>query len=332
MPIAEVDSKAKVMSQGSEPSPAVSVIIVNWNTRDLLRDCIASIGRQTSAAHEIIVVDNCSRDGSAEMVRAEFPEVVLIANTDNRGFAAANNQGLKVAQGSHVLLLNPDTIILDHAIDTMLAWLAAHPAVGCVGCQVLEGPGVIQQTSFADPGALNLAIVEFGLMRLGRLVPALARPRYAGWDRQTTRSVDVVSGMFMLVPRAVLDKVGLLDEAFFIYAEEADWCRRIRKAGWDCVFAPVAQIVHLDGGSKSTSQIKSKMFVQLQKSHLIYVKKHEGALAHALAKTMFVASAALRGLLFALVSLVRGTADTKARVRLSVASLAFLLAGKEPAR
>lgn len=319
------------MASSVDPVPDVSVIIVNWNTRELLRNCLRSVLDQTAAQTEIIVIDNASRDGSAAMVAQDFPDVVLIANTDNRGFAGANNQGLAIARGAHVLLLNPDTIVLDHAIDKMLAWLATRPEVGCVGCQVLEAPGVIQQTSFADPGFWHLTLVEFGALKLARRLPALGFPWYAGWDRTTEKVVDVVSGMFMLVPRRVLEAVGPLDDAFFIYAEEADWCRRIRKAGWTCVFAPVAQIVHLDGGSKSTAQIKSRMFIQLQKSHLIYVRKHSGRIAWAATRAMYVLSAALRRTVFGLKSLVRRDETTLARIRLSQAALAYHLLGQEPA-
>ena len=314
-----------------EALPEVSVIIVNWNTRDLLRGCLASVLAQTTARLEIIVIDNASSDASCAMVQAEFPAVTLIANTVNRGFAAANNQGLAVARGANVLLLNPDTIVLDGAIDTVLGWLAARPDVGCVGCQVLEGPGVIQRTCFADPSATNQLIVELGLMRLARWLPALGRPWYLDWDRRSERAVDVVSGMFMLVPRAVLDKVGPLDEAFFIYAEEADWCRRIRNAGYACVFAPVAQIIHLDGGGKSTAQVRPKMHVQMQKSHLIYLRKHGGWRAYAATKAVFVASALLRFGLFGALSVLRPHADTTARRRLSAAVLRYHLAGQEPA-
>jgi GT2 family glycosyltransferase len=119
-------------------APDVSIVIVSYNVRDLLRDCLRSIAQETRRAHQIVVVDNASSDGSPDMVRAEFPDVELIANPDNRGFAAANNQGLAVATGSSILLLNPDTLLLDGAIDTMLGWLERHPDVGCVGCQVLE--------------------------------------------------------------------------------------------------------------------------------------------------------------------------------------------------
>jgi GT2 family glycosyltransferase len=311
-------------------STEVSVVIVNWNTRDLLRNCIRSILNQTSVSHEIIVVDNASRDGSADMVRAEFPAVTLIANSENNGFAAANNQGLRVSCGRTVLLLNPDTLILNGAIDQMLGWLDRHPGVGCVGCQVLEGPGVIQRTCFADPTLLNFVMVEFGLMRLAPWVPFFGRSWYTDWDRKSERKVDVVSGMFMLVPRTVMDHVGLLDDAFFVYGEESDWCRRIRKAGYSCVFSPEAQIIHLDGGSKSTSQIRSRMYVQIQKSHLIYTRKHSSALGYAAIRSLYMVTSALRLAVFSAMRLVKSDDNAKARVRLAQASLSYHLTGKEP--
>lgn len=310
--------------------PEVSVIIVNWNTRDLLRNCILSIIAQTNVAHDIIIVDNASRDGSADMVRTEFPGITLIANTENGGFAAANNQGLRIARGRTVLLLNPDTVILDGAIDKMLGWLDRHPGVGCVGCQVLEGPGVIQRTCFADPTLLNFVMVELGLMRLARWVPFFGRSWYTDWDRKSERKVDVVSGMFMLVPRTVMDHVGLLDDAFFVYGEESDWCRRIRKAGYTCVFSPEAQIIHLDGGSKSTSQIRSRMYVQMHKSHLIYTRKHSSALGYAAIRSIYMVTSALRLGVFSALRLVRSDENAKARVRLARASLVYHLTGKEP--
>lgn len=308
----------------------VSIIIVNWNTRDLLHDCLQSIMQQTSCPHEIIVVDNASADGSAEMVQAEFPDTILIANTENSGFAAANNQGMRIARGRTVLLLNPDTLILSHVIDRMLVWLDHHAEVGCVGCQVMEGPGIVQRTCFSDPDLLNLLIVEFGLMRLSHWIPAFGRPWYKGWDRRSEREVDVVSGMFMLVPRAVMARVGLLDDAFFVYAEEADWCRRIREAGYSCVFAPEGQIIHLDGGSKSTSQIRSRMHVQMQKSHLIYARKHSGVLGYAAARLIYLVTSMLRLGVFATVRLVKSNDDAKARVRLALAAVRYHLTSREP--
>ena len=305
---------------------AVSIIIVNWNTRDILRDCLSSIAAETKMRHEVIVIDNASADGSADMVAAEFPDVRLIANEDNRGFAGANNQGLAVATGAKVLLLNPDTIILDGAIDKMADWLDANRDVGCVGCQVLEDADVIQRTCFAETGPLNLALVEFGLHRLRPRHPFWGRPEYGNWDRDTLRDVDVVSGMFMLVPRQVLEVVGPLDDAFFIYSEEADWCRRIRDAGWRCVFAPVAQIVHLDGGSKSTAQIRSKMYVQMQKSKMIYLRKHYGLWGVFRGRMVFVGSSILRFVM----SVTNQREEAAARRRLARASLRYHLTSQEP--
>lgn len=321
----------KSLHNPAQGDPAVSIVIVNWNTRDILNECLTSISDQTTLSHEVIVVDNASTDGSADMVRNEHPDVHLIANEANNGFAAANNQGLAVATGQKLLLLNPDTIVMDHAIDVMSIWLDQHPDVGCVGCQVYQDEQTIQRTGFAEPSPLNLAIVEFGLQRLAKVSKRFATPEYSGWDRKTQRDVDVVSGMFMLVPRHVFDKVGPLDDAFFVYSEEADWCKRIRNAGWRCVFAPEARILHLDGGSKSTSQIKSRMFVQMQKSKMIYVRKHHGKGGAFVTRLVFLTSAALRGAIFGVLGLVRNNKEHKARTRLAKASIRYHLTGAEPA-
>jgi GT2 family glycosyltransferase len=312
------------------PPPDVSIVIVSWNVRDLLRDCIRSIEDETRRPHEIIVVDNQSPDGSADMVRDEFPHVRLIANSDNRGFAAANNQGLSVARGRNVLLLNPDTLVLDGAIDTMLEWLERHPDLGCVGCQVLETESDVQLTCFSDPGPLNLLLVETGLHRLLAGSRFFGRPEYVGWDRGDARDVEVVSGMFMLLPRAVVDEVGPMDDAFFVYSEEADWCRRIRDAGYRCAFTPVARIRHREGGGKSTASMRPRMYVQLQKSKLIYVDKHYGPAGRALSRATLLASMLTRAMLFGLASLVAPGSEARALSRLAWAAARFHLTGREP--
>lgn len=308
----------------------VSIIIVSWNTREILRDCLSSIAHQTQSSHEVIVVDNASTDGTQDMVAEDFPDITVIANIENMGFAAANNQGLQIAKGAKLLLLNPDTIILDGAIDRMIDWLDTRPDVGCVGCQVWEDKETIQRTCFAEPHPINLAIAEFNLHRLSRWISIFGRPEYSGWDRKECRQVDVVSGMFMLVPRPVFETVGLMDEDFFVYSEEADWCRRIRDAGWLCSFAPVARILHLDGGSKSTVQIRSRMYVQMQKSKTIYSRKHYGRIGGASTRTIFVLGALMRGSIFGLLRLVRPDAETKAKFRLAKAALIYHLANREP--
>jgi GT2 family glycosyltransferase len=308
----------------------VSIIIVNWNTRDLILNCLKSIQTETKISYEIFVIDNGSIDGSSEMIRANFPSVRLINNESNRGFAAANNQGLELSKGQFVLLLNPDTVILNSAIDRTINWLTHRPEVGCVGCQVMESPDVIQQTCFADPGPLNIAITELGLEPLSPWIPLFGKPWYRTWDRKSEKEVEVVSGMFMLVPRKVLEIVGPLDPAFFVYAEEADWCKRIRSAGFKCVFAPVAQILHLEGGGKSTKQIKPRMHVQMQKSLLIYTKKHHGIAGWLIIKILFTISSFFRMLVFGILGIAWATDKTTARYRLAKVALFFQLTGKEP--
>ena len=313
-----------------EAGPEVSIVIVNWNARDLLRHCLQSIREQTTRAHEILVVDNASDDGSADMIRRECPSVELTANCMNRGFAAANNQALVVARGRYVLLLNPDTVIVDGAIDKMIDWCDRHRDVGCAGCQVMMSETKIQQTCFSDHSLFTLLLAETGLARIFRRSLVFGRPEYSWWDRRSQMDVDVVSGMFMLIPRSVLLKVGLLDESFFIYAEEADLCRRIRQAGFRCVFTPSARIIHLDGGGKSADQVNIKMHVELQKSLLIYIKKHHGRAALAAAKTMFLVSKAARYAVFRCLSVIARNPVLQRRTQQERASVLYHAFGVEP--
>jgi len=340
----------------------VSIVIVNWNTCDLLRGCLRSICDQTrDLSFEIFVVDNASRDGSAEMVRTEFPEVNLIANTENRGFAAGNNQAIRKASGRYILLLNPDTIVLDAAISRCVRYADARPDVGVVGCQVLVSDraladrlflrlrsdpalkdqlsatvsattleqSIIQRTGFAFPSLWGLFVTLSGLSRAfpwSRFV----RNREALWDFKHEQDLDVVSGVFMLVRREALDQVGLLDESYFIYQEEVDWCYRFAQAGWHRVFTPCAQIIHLDGGANSTSQVNVKMFVQMQKSQMIYFRKHLGYIAWLAATAMYVLSNAVRATVWFVSSMISQERRLQRKALAAVAALRFHLFRVEP--
>jgi len=311
----------------------VSVIIVSWNTRELLRDCIASVYRQTrNSTFEVIVVDNASHDGSAAMCATEFPAVKVIANSDNRGFAAANNQGLRIASGRYVLVLNPDTVILDGAIDRCVAYTDAHPDIGVTGCKVLDNEDQSHATptgfSFHSPWTLFLT-----LTCLPRLFPRsklFAKPELGWWDRENEMDVDVVTGMFMLVRRQAIQQVGAMDEAYFIYAEEADWCYRFHKAGWRRVFFPSAKIVHVDGGAKSTSQVNIKMRVQLQKSMMIYFRKNRGLPAWLTAKVLYIFSNFVRSVAWSVSSLLTHDSGARSKAAAATAALRFHLFGIDP--
>ena len=301
----------------------VSVVIVSWNTRDLLRCCLRSVFEQTKeASFEVFVVDNNSRDGSADMVRTEFPKVKLIENTQNRGFAAANNQALQLGLGRYMLLLNPDTLILDDAISLCVRYADAHSDVGVVGCQVLEDEDRI----FTFPTPWNVFLALSGLSRAFPRSRLFGRPELG----DSEQDVDVVAGMFMLVRREAIAQVGLLDKSYFVYSEETDWCYRFARAGWRRVFTPSARIVHLDGGRKSTSQVSTKMFVQMQKSSMIYHRKNQGLAAWALVKGIYIASNTVRMVLWFTSSIINRDPHSRNKSVAAKAALGYHLLGVEP--
>jgi GT2 family glycosyltransferase len=249
----------------------VSVIIVNWNTRELLRRCIESVLAQSAPLEtEVIVVDNDSQDGSAEMVRQSFPGVTLIANGRNRGFAAANNQGIELATGKYILLLNSDTIVLNNAIARAVRLMPDDAAA--LGVRVLNPDGTLQPTCFMYPSALNMLLSSTYLYKLFPRVRFFGRERMTWWDRDDNRQVDVVTGCFLLARREAVDAIGPMDERFFMYAEETDWCYRFGKAGWKVMFTPGAEIIHYGGAS--TRRAASDMWLQQRGSTLLFIKKH----------------------------------------------------------
>jgi len=260
----------------------ISIIIVNWNTRDVLRNCLRSVFEQTKdISFEVIVIDNASSDGSADMVKREFPGVRLIENTKNLGFAAANNQGMKIAKGRYVLLLNPDTIVLDRAIEKTIAFADSHPEAAVVGCCVLNPDQTLQPTCFMFPSLLNMLLSTIYLNKLFSKSRFFGRERMTWWNRTNVRDVDVVTGCFMLVRKSAIEQIGLMDERFFVYGEETDWCYRFKQAGWRILFTPNAHIIHLSGAS--SEQIKSEMVLQLRASILLFLKKHKGRFSYGLA-------------------------------------------------
>jgi hypothetical protein len=273
----------------------VSVVVVSWNTRELLRDCLRSLTAHAGDLElEVIVVDNASGDGSAELVEREFPDARLLRNARNLGFAAANNRGLALARGRYALLLNSDTVVLEGALPRCVRFADAHPEAGVVGCRLLNGDGTLQPSCFEYPSLANLLLV---LSHLPRLFPRsrwLAKERMGWWPHDSERAVDAVVGAFMLVRREAIDAVGPLDEDFFMYGEEADWCRRMTRAGWRVLFTPDAEVVHLGGASAARAE--GAMFRQLQGSTLLFVRKHHARPYYWLACAvtwLFLASRAL---------------------------------------
>lgn len=255
----------------------LSIVIVNWNTRQLLLEVLTSVrDNAPDFPYEVIVVDNGSADGSADLVRTEFPEYVLIANPDNRGFAAANNQGFAIARGEQILLLNSDTLVHGNVLAESVRFLDEHPDVGAMGCRVLNTDGTVQLTCSQFPSLLNQFLMATGLWTL-RWPKFFGRYLMTDWQRDSERDVDVITGCYLLVRRKVMDQVGVLDEAFFFFGEETDWCLRMRQAGWRLTFAPVGTITH--HGSASARKLNHKRDLMLTGAKVRLHRKHYGTLA-----------------------------------------------------
>jgi N-acetylglucosaminyl-diphospho-decaprenol L-rhamnosyltransferase len=252
----------------------LSVIIVSWNTCDLLGCCLQSIYDSlvslTPAGIEIFVVDNASHDGSASMVQERFPQVHLIQNSTNTGFAHANNQALHLCAGEYILLLNPDTRLHSGALEALVEFMDSNPSVGATGSRLLNADGGLQISCHPAP---TLTRELWRLLHLDRLYPH-AQYRMHQWVCTAPREVEVVQGASMLVRGRTFEQTGPLDEDYFIYTEEVDWCYRMRKAGWRIFWVPTSVVTHY--GGQSTSQVAEPMFLLLYQTKLLYFRKHHG--------------------------------------------------------
>lgn len=290
----------------------LSIVIVNWNTREHLARCLERIYETVAAvAFEVIVVDNASRDGSPEMVKERFPQVELLANGENAGFARANNQAIRQSGGRYVLLLNPDAFVMEGTIDRMVEFLDAHPTVGMAGCQLLGEDGTVQPSCTGFPTLATEFFLFTYLDRLLKRSPIFARYRMTYWDFDDVRPVDVIQGAFMLVRREAMEEVGLLDEGFFMYSEEMDWCYRFKQRGWPVYYVPYARAVHV--GGQSTQQVRADMILELYRSRVIFFRKHYGRVRTSLLKLLLAAASAGRVVFFSTASLVKPEARPAVR-------------------
>lgn len=273
--------------------PDLAVIIVNWNTRRLLLDCLKALPAATPGLGvETWVVDNGSSDGSVEAVRELFPATQVIANQQNLGFAAANNQAIRASRSRHVLLLNSDTVPAAGSLSALVAFLDEHDRVGIVGPLLRNGDGSEQLSYAAFP---NLRSELLGRNVRQRRPFAAAAEAYA---------VDWVGGACFLIRRSAMAAAGLLDEGYFMYTEEADWCYRVRRAGWEVCYAPMVEVVHL--GGQSSRMASTRMKAELYKSKLRFFGKHYGR-AHTLTLALGLQTIFLvKTLLGALVTIAPG--------------------------
>lgn len=247
----------------------LSIVIVSWNTAELLVKCLESVFARPSDYHiEVLVVDNASSDPTVQMVETQFPQVTLIKNQQNIGFAPANNQAIRQSRGRYVLLLNPDTEVKQGALDVLVQYLETHPEVGAAGPLTLNPDGTLQTSCYPRP---TLSREFWRLFHLDKLYP-YGSYRMSHWSQNEAHQTDALLGACLLVRRQILDQIGLLDEDYFIYSEEIDLCYRIQQAGWTLYWVPQARIIHY--GGQSTRQVASEMFLRLYEGKVLYFQKH----------------------------------------------------------
>jgi len=271
----------------------LSIIIVSWNVKEDVLDCLRSIRQHPlPEPFEVLLVDNASTDGTERAVREEFPEVSVIANGRNMGFATANNQALIVAKGEYLLLLNPDTIVHPNALDLLVRFMDSHEDVGACGPRLLNSDGTTQSSVRRFP-SFRAALYRHSAFRYLRLFRgAYARFLMKDFGHETQIEVDVVKGAALMVRRSVLEEIGLMDEDFFMYYEEADLCYRIKEALWRIVFLPEALITHTGGRSSDKAGIRRR--VMRLRSLVTFFAKHRGPVATGLFVSVFAPALLVR--------------------------------------
>ncbi|NQX66712.1 glycosyltransferase family 2 protein [Paenibacillus alba] len=252
----------------------LSIIVLNYKTRDLTLACIQSVfSSSTSYNFEIILIDNASNDGIIQAINEQYPQVVTIANTDNVGFSKANNQGIQVAKGRYVLLLNSDTIVQPDTLDTMVHFMDENPSVGASGCKIVLPDGSLDKAckrGFPTPSASFY--YAFGFSKLFPKKPRFNQYQLGYLNPDDEYPIDSLVGAFMLIRREAIEQVGMLDEEFFMYGEDIDWCYRIKQAGWVNYYYPRTHIVHYKGASSRRKPFK--IIYEFHRAMILFHNKH----------------------------------------------------------
>jgi GT2 family glycosyltransferase len=259
----------------SNAQQTVSIVIVTWNGKKYALECLDSLRALHSVLSiEVIVVDNASTDGTPRTIREQYPEVTLIENQTNLGFAKANNIGIAIARGDFICLVNSDVVVPPGCLEKMVDFMRANPDVGLLGPKMLSPTGGVGQSVNRLPTVWNYFCYAVGLHVLMPNSKLFGGYIMAGYPYSKTEDVEVLTGWFWMVPRTALEKVGGLDERFFMYGEDLDWSYRFLKAGWRVVFLAEAEALHY--GAASSGQAPSRFYVEMVRANLQYFQKHHG--------------------------------------------------------
>ena len=298
-----------------------SVIVVSWNAKAFLLKCIDSLQRQSlPESPEIIVVDNASADGSAQAVKDSYPRVKLIVNDGNYGFAKANNIGIRVSAGDYLFLVNSDVVVSDRCFAKCIQHMESHPEIGMLGPRIVGTDGKVQRSCMSYPTLWNTLCRAFALDSLFPRSKLFGSQLLTYWNHDDTRAVEVVNGCFWLLRRSALDQVGLLDERFFIYGEDIDWCKRFNENGWKVVFFAEAEALHYGGASSANAPLRFNL--EMQRANIQYWTKHHSRLESTAFLAISVLHHALRTLgEMAAYPLRRDRSVSEFKIRRSIASI-----------
>ena len=300
----------------------LSIIIVSWNTKDIISDCLDSILRNTAAfPYEIIVVDNASTDGTADHIKMKFQTVRVVENSENQGFARANNQGASLAGGEYLFFLNPDTILLDDAINNLVNFMDRNSDIA------MSGPRILNEDRTLQPSVRNFpsfrgAFYRYTILKyLGLFKSHFEKWHNRGFDYDKQADIEQLIGAAMLIRKKAFEQTGRFDERFFMYYEEVDLCRRLKYNGFRVVYYPDSQLIHL--GGKSAKQIPAKTRFMMLRSLLLYFHKNSSVFSYIPLSILFKIGVLSRQLYELMVFFVgfqicRLTANTRRAAKCSV--------------
>jgi GT2 family glycosyltransferase len=316
----------------------LSIVIINWNDKKVLPDCLESIYKQTSMIDfEVIISDNGSTDDSLEFVNKNYPQAIIIENKENLGFARGNNSGIEHATGEYILILNPDTIILDHALDKFVAWADKYPEAGAFGLKVLNPDGSFQNCARPFPTVWRYWIAAIYLRFLARASTIFYSDVYVGWKGDTEREIDWQSGCCVMFRKNALEKAGVFDPRFFYHFEEVDLCFRIHKQGLKILYTPDSSITHLGGQSVGRYPIRFEL--EKLRNRYRYFHKHYGISGAMQCKSATIAYFRIRQIGYGCLSLFKKSEPLKNRLEMYCVVLKwnkgldiekFIESGKEP--
>ena len=304
----------------------LSVVIVTWNAKQLALNCLDSLGHyRTDPSVEIIVVDNNSSDGTPGAIREGYPFVRLVQNDTNLGFAKANNIGILASSGDYVCLINSDVVVPRDCLEKMASYMDGNPTIGMLGPRMIGPDGAVGRSCMGFPTLWRAFCRTLGLDTLFPKSQLFGQLLMTHFAHDRTADVEVLNGWFWMTRRSAIQELGLLDEQFFMYGEDIDWCKRFHTAGWRVVYFADAQAIHYGGGSSADAPVR--LYVQMHRARLQYWRKHHSTVAQA----AFVFTAALhlafRIVGYAALYLVRRSDRSRVRFKIqrSVASMLWLL-------